>query len=228
MTNNPSPTSSTDIRRVGPMTNERVWIASYVASKYAGVLSRGLHFRSIHDSEEMARSMSRDPQAIDFTVTEYVRSDLITAPKADAGDEEKEIVKRPIAIEIYEPMISEDIKSYYEEAQADAYIDSQDARVAELEKEAERYLTQAHNVEGNVVFLQRCLEAAESSNRQLKVAVMCPVCVGNPLTDSPCICGGTNDVQVAYTNVLLELDKSETSNRVKDEEIAILRRALEL
>ena len=52
---------------------ERVWIASYTASEYASVLCRGLYFRSIHNSKEDAERMAHDPQAKDFTVTEYVK-----------------------------------------------------------------------------------------------------------------------------------------------------------
>lgn len=78
-----------------PRIVDRVWIASYIASEYAGVLSRGLFFRSIHDTKEDAERMSRDPQARDFTVTEYVRASKLpaveekAAPSGEGVDEQK-------------------------------------------------------------------------------------------------------------------------------------------
>jgi hypothetical protein len=54
---------------------DRVWIASYTASKFASILCRGLHFRSTHNSKEDAERMVHDPQAEDFIVTEYVTAE---------------------------------------------------------------------------------------------------------------------------------------------------------
>ena len=51
-----------------------IFIAAYTASEHASVLSRGLLFRSIHDSREDAEKMRRDPQAIGFTVVEYAKA----------------------------------------------------------------------------------------------------------------------------------------------------------
>lgn len=64
---------------------EHVWIASYTASERSGVLSRGLYFRSIHDSLGDALRMApvANP-AENFAVTEYAR---VPATDADGVKE---------------------------------------------------------------------------------------------------------------------------------------------
>lgn len=74
-----------------PKVEGSIWIASYTASKFAGVLSRGLLFRSIHDSKEEAEKMSRDPQALDFTVTEYVPATETAKLQAELAETQRRL-----------------------------------------------------------------------------------------------------------------------------------------
>lgn len=56
---------------------ERVWIASHVAGGKSGTLSRGLRFRSIHDSKQEAEApfgRHRGVDEIGFSVQEYVKA----------------------------------------------------------------------------------------------------------------------------------------------------------
>jgi hypothetical protein len=89
--------------------SERVWIASYTASQYAGVLSRGLHFRSIHDSEADAEKMRHDPAAIDFTITEYAAispsvspARAFPAPITDQDRREAAHLRKPVDVTMTE------------------------------------------------------------------------------------------------------------------------------
>jgi hypothetical protein len=79
-----------EAKETNDATPEKIWIATYTASQYAGVLSRGLLFRSIHNDEEKAQGMQRDPQAMNFTVTKYVKS------KASSGTPLEGTVEHPV------------------------------------------------------------------------------------------------------------------------------------
>jgi hypothetical protein len=55
---------------------ETIWIVGYTAGDKAGILSRGVHFRSIHDSREEAErfAAAAAPDAVgEPTITEYAR-----------------------------------------------------------------------------------------------------------------------------------------------------------
>lgn len=60
---------------------KRIWIAVYTAGQGAGVLSRGLHFRSIHNSEADALRIGLGSNVEGFSITEYVKCEPAVIPE---------------------------------------------------------------------------------------------------------------------------------------------------